>query len=693
MMHWQYYPYVLPLLFGLVILIILGIAAWQYRKTLSGRVFFGFLLALIEWTFCYMLELSSVTLADKIFWDKAQFIGIVGVPLLWLEFAIAYTGRERWLSNRIWPLLLIPPAITLILVTMVDSNRLMYDYIRLVKVDSYFLLEIGYTGWFWVHAAYSYALLLSGTLLFGYAFLHASGSQRLRVGMVLIGAVIPWFVNILFVFHILSIHVDLTAFSFTVSSLLVSFSLFHFRLFNLRPVAYNAVIESMSDGLIVLDPNDHVVGINPSACRMINISAANKVVGQSVDQALNRWPDLVQRFRHASHASEELVFDDADMRRHYNMRISTIYNHKNQRIGRLIVLNNITPYINTKNALQVSEARLHSFASALLDPTFVCDEDGQYLECIVPKNLPPIPGFPDLRGHYFHEVLPPLTTGQVLTATRNTIQTGQFNKIEYVVNLPGGDLWFEGRLAPIRSLPGQKGTAVLIAHDITARRQAENAVQRLSAQLNNLLHHYVPRVVTDTTISEPETVHLGGIRREVTVLFADLHGFTHWSESRPAEEIIQILNRQMSAGVKAILIENGTIDKLMGDTLMAAFNTPQEQPDHALRAIRAAQAILALSPEDGDIPPFSIGIHTGIAVAGNVGNERVMNYIVIGSAVNQARHLQELAQPGQILLSPATHTLVKNQIAPKSVKKLQLTQGADQIEVYEWVKEKRQLSL
>jgi PAS domain S-box-containing protein len=692
-MNWQYYPYVLPLLFGLVILIILAIAAWQYRRTLSGRVFFGFLLALIEWTFCYMMELSSVTLADKIFWDKAQFIGIVGVPLLWLEFAIAYTGRERWLSTRIWPLLLIPPAITLILVSMVDSNRLMYDYIRPVNVDSYFLLEIGYTGWFWVHAAYSYLLLLSGTLLFAHAFLHASGSQRLRIGMVLISAVLPWFVNILFVFHLLPIYVDLTSFSFTVSSLLVSLSLFHFRLFNLRPVAYNAVIESMSDGLIVLDPNDHVVGINPAACRMIDIPTANKVVGQSVDQALDRWPDLVQRFRHASHASEELVFDGEGVRQHYNMRISTIYNHKNQRIGRLIVLNNITAYVNTKNALQASEARLHSFANALLDPTFICDEDGQYLEAIVPKSLPPIPGIPDLRGHYFHEALPPLTTAQILAATRNTIQTGQFNKVEYVVNLPGGDLWFEGRLAPIRSVREQKGMAVLIAHDITARRQAETAVQRLSARLNDLLHHYVPRVVADTTISEPETVHLGGTRREVTVLFADLHNFTPWAEKRRPEEIIHILNRQMSAGVKAILAENGTIDKLMGDTLMAVFNTPQEQPDHALRAIHAAQAILAISPDEGDIPPFSIGIHTGIAVAGNVGNERIMNYTIIGEAVNQARRFQEIAQPGQILLSPATYALVKNQIAPQSIKKSQIIQGADPIDVYELVKEKRHLSL
>lgn len=692
-MNWQYYPYVLPLLFGLVILIILAIAAWQYRRTLPGRVFFGFLLALVEWTFCYMMQLSCVTLADKIFWDKAQFIGIVGVPLLWLEFAIAYTGRERWLSNRIWPLLLIPPAITLILVSMVDSNRLMYDYIRLVNVDSYFLLEIGYTGWFWVHATYSYLLLLSGTLLFVNAFLHASGVQRLRIGMVLIGAVIPWFVNILFVFHLLPILVDLTAFSFTVSSLLVSLSLFHFRLFNLRPVAYNAVIESMSDGLIVLDPNDHVVGINPAACRMIAIPTANKVVGQLVDQALDRWPDLVQRFRHASHASEELVFDGADIRQHYNMRISTIYNHKNQRIGRLIVLNDITPYVNAQNALKASEARLHSFANALLDPTFICDEDGQYLEAIVPKSFPPIPGIPDLRGHYFHEALPALTVAQILAATRNTIQTGQFNKVEYVVNLPGGDLWFEGRLAPIRVAHGQKGTAVLIAHDITARRQAENAVQRLSARLNDLLHHYVPRVVADTMISEPETVHLGGTRREVTVLFADLHNFTPWAEKRRPEEIIQILNRQMSAGVKAILAESGTIDKLMGDTLMAAFNTPQEQPDHALRAIHAAQAILAISPDDGGIPPFSIGIHTGIAVAGNVGNERIMNYTVIGETVNYARRIQEIAQPGQILLSPATYALVRQQISPQSIKKLHIIQGADQIEVYELIKEKRHLSL
>jgi len=147
----------------------------------------------------------------------------------------------------------------------------------------------------------------------------------------------------------------------------------------------------------------------------------------------------------------------------------------------------------------------------------------------------------------------------------------------------------------------------------------------------------------------------------VTILFADLRGFTRWSENRSPEHVIETVNRLMGVGIEAILAEGGTLDKIMGDALMGIFNTPLSQPDHPRRAVRAALTILAAQVVEADLC-FSIGIHTGAVVAGNVGTERVMNYTVLGDAVNQAKRLQEMAPPGQILLSQETYAYIEDKL-------------------------------
>jgi PAS domain S-box-containing protein len=684
-MVWQYTPFIIPLLFAIVVLIVIILAAWQYRQTPAGRVFIWFVFDIIWWSLTYALEVSSVTLPDKLFWLKAKYIGVSAMPLLWLSFTAAYTGRENWLTRQVWLMLAVVPIVSLLLVMTTEYQPLFYSDFSLVDEGGYTLLSVGHGIWFFVYMAYSYAILLVGTLLIGQALIHAAPPYRAQIGVVMLATIVPWIVNVLAISRLIPLpNVDLTTFGFTITSILISLSLFRFRLLNLTPVAYNTVVESMNDGVIVLDATDRIVDLNPAAHRMIGIPELDDVIGQPAAQVLARWPNMIERYLHASDTVEELVLGEGDARRYYDLHISYISTRGSQRIGRLIVLNDITTYINTKNALQISEARLRAFTDALPDPAFICDEDGQYVEAIIPENVPPIPGIADLRGHYFHEALSPSITEQLLTATRNTIQTGQFNSLEYVVNLPSGDMWFEGRLAPMRSLPDQKGLAVLIARDITARRQAEAAVRRLSAQLDDLLHRFVPRTVADTMIADPDTVHLGGARREVTVLFADLRGFTHWSENHDPEQVIDMLNHQMAVGIEAVLAENGTLDKIMGDALMAVFNTPQEQPDHALRAIRAAQAMLA-APHPEGIPHFSIGINTGMAVAGNVGTERVMNYTVIGDAVNQAKRLQEMAWPGQALMSKDTYIYVKDQIATRYIGQHQLRGREIPTDIYQLI--------
>ena len=151
---------------------------------------------------------------------------------------------------------------------------------------------------------------------------------------------------------------------------------------------------------------------------------------------------------------------------------------------------------------------------------------------------------------------------------------------------------------------------------------------------------------------------------------------------------MDVLNTYLSAAADVILRYGGTLDKFMGDGVMAFFNAPVRQEDHALRAICAAweitERIAQEAPEvNGHRLAFGIGLHTGEAVVGNVGSRYLMNYTALGDAVNVAKRLQEMAGPAQILLSENTYERVKDQIEATPLGERQLAGRQAPIHVWE----------
>ena len=216
---------------------------------------------------------------------------------------------------------------------------------------------------------------------------------------------------------------------------------------------------------------------------------------------------------------------------------------------------------------------------------------------------------------------------------------------------------------------------LLLATDVTTESileqkitQQRNELVLLSAQLdetraqlNTLLHRFLPTAVARRLAANPQNVKLGGERRLVTILFADLRGFTRWTEGVEPETALHMLNEKLATAVTAITKEGGIVDKYMGDAVMGVFNAPEDDEDHALHAIRAAWQIFQ-SLKNNPTLCYSIGLNTGTAVAGNIGTADVMNYTVIGDAVNQAKRLQEMARPGQILISQSTYDLTRKHV-------------------------------
>jgi adenylate cyclase len=210
-------------------------------------------------------------------------------------------------------------------------------------------------------------------------------------------------------------------------------------------------------------------------------------------------------------------------------------------------------------------------------------------------------------------------------------------------------------------------------------------IRELEEQTRDLLERYLPSQVAQYLIDDPARTNLGGDRREVTVLFADLRGFTALAERMPPERLIEVVNGYLALATGIILTYGGMLDKFMGDAVMALYNAPLDQPDHALRAVKTAFALRDSLAHGGMEPVlhFGFGVNTGDAVVGNVGSEALMNYTAIGDAVNLAFRLQEQAKPQQILMSRATYDRVKNAVEARSLGRMRVRRRTEEADVYE----------
>jgi len=184
--------------------------------------------------------------------------------------------------------------------------------------------------------------------------------------------------------------------------------------------------------------------------------------------------------------------------------------------------------------------------------------------------------------------------------------------------------------------------------------------QGMLSAARGIVRRYLAPAAADSFLADPRSQELGGELAEVTVLFADLGGFSTYAESRSPAEVVELLNRYFAMTLPAILDEGGTPIQLPGDAIMAVFGAPIAHADHAIRACRAARrmtaAVEAAAADATDAPRFRIGINTGPALVGNIGSEEFRNFTAIGDTTNVAQRLQASAEPGQVVIGPATAT-------------------------------------
>lgn len=265
-------------------------------------------------------------------------------------------------------------------------------------------------------------------------------------------------------------------------------------------------------------------------------------------------------------------------------------------------------------------------------------------------------------GQPYTQVLPTLSKTIFPNLVNNVLKRADhYTDYELVFDLPSrGRVNFNVNLAPLKDAQNQTQGVTMVMDDITETKRLQ-AVQ-------DMFRRYVSPAVVDRLPADPSQLELGGHRQEVSVLFADIRGFTTFSEKLEPEKLVDILNEYLSMAAAAILMYEGTLDKFMGDAVMGIFNAPLEQQDHVLRAVRAAMAMQkAIADYHGNIGQerslsFGVGIHVGEAVVGNIGMSDRMDYTAIGDTVNLAKRIQENTPGNKILISDDVHKVINGHI-------------------------------
>jgi class 3 adenylate cyclase len=257
-------------------------------------------------------------------------------------------------------------------------------------------------------------------------------------------------------------------------------------------------------------------------------------------------------------------------------------------------------------------------------------------------------------------------------------------------------------IGPIRRL--RAGVERLSAGDLAARvpPTSSDEVGELTRAFNEMgeslqqkeriqraFGRYASDYVLNALLETPEGTELEGAEREITILFIDVRGFTRLSEGLKAHDVVSFLNDVFQLVSDGILQRGGTLDKFIGDSVMAYFGAPMPLADHAVKAVSAAVDIMRANaarnralPEGEYAAELGIGIHTGTVVVGNIGSDRRTDFTAIGDAVNVAARLEKLAKPGEILVTEAVQRRVRGVHRVRFEGERQLSGRVEPVHVY-----------
>lgn len=540
-MSFSYSPLLLPIFLAAIVSLFLAWYTWQRRQTVGARSFAFLMLALFQWGLTYVVQVASTDLNTKILLNKLTFLGIVVTPVIWLVFALEYTGRKTWITNLRIALLFVMPAITMIVIMTDDIHHYFWTHVELSQEGDLLLLDTGNGFWFWVHAAYSYSMLLIGAIFIVRALLRWPSQYRGQMGWTLLAVAAPWLANIITVFKLLPILIDLTPFAFTITGVGMAFALFRHHMLDLAPIARDIVINGMNDGMIVLDSNRRIVDINPSALKMVGLSSSIEPIGKRLGEVITEWPHLIERYRDVTETEDEISLGEGEDTRWYELHLSSLQDEQKQQIGQVITAHDFTNRKRTEILLQESEVRFRQIVENASDLIYRIDTNG-FFTYANPSALR-IMGFSteaELLGMHYLDLTTPEARHRLKRTYQHQLASRTMNTYHEfpAIAKDGRELWL-GQNVQLIMKDGEVIGFQALARDITEIKLAQEALQLARDQAlaaSQAKTHLLAKV------SHELRTPLGGILGYTELMRDNAFGDLNEEQKKALTEIIQSTN-------------------------------------------------------------------------------------------------------------------------------------------------------
>ena len=353
------YPYFLAVVSLISALIALTASYTAWRRSAPGSIALSLLLlAMAVWSGIYTTRWMEVSPVTKGVLFNLMFIGIATIPTLFLLFALGITHNESWLTPRHLIMLSIQPGLTLLLQWIYPSH---YSYLSLgtVEKNPFFVTEFIEGPWSSVYVAYSYIIIGIAIALLIIGALRSSPHYRNQYRLALLGCLLPWAGNLYSETNFSALHgLDLTPLTFGISGMIFAFSMLRTRFLDLIPVARDHLIESMSDGVLVLDEQNRVIDVNPALQKFLEMPPSS-YLGKRISEIFEDWTEEITPLLDGEESRTELTISK-EPALYLDLRVTPLYDNKQHLKGNLLVFRDITDQKQVEKKLRYANNRLQS---------------------------------------------------------------------------------------------------------------------------------------------------------------------------------------------------------------------------------------------------------------------------------------------------------------------------------------------
>ena len=438
------------------------------------------MLACAWWALAYAFELGSPALPQKLFWVQIEYIGIAFVPLAWLAFVLSYTGRGAWFSRARTFWLSLPPAALILLAFTNPWHHLIWGMAELVTNGSSTFLNIHHTAGFYVFVFYSNALLLTGTVLLFRKALHASRFFRRQAILVVLGSLISWLGNIVYVGTINPVPgLDWTPFGFAITGLIFGLALFRYRLLDIIPVARYAILESMREGVFVLDNQQRILEFNP-AVELLLENHTLSALGKPLDAYLPELFTIPDWFSEALAGELELVLWREAKKKVFLLSATRLAPAEPDPVGYLVLIRDISQARQAERSLLDSEERFRRLAEASLEG-IILSENWHVLD--MNAQLAEMLGYLGLEKEVLGREVLEFVAPKDHLRVRQVVETGLDGPYQLQLVHRDGSLISAEVRGKMFQLEDRK-LRVTAVRDLTAQVHAQESLQRRDAILD-----------------------------------------------------------------------------------------------------------------------------------------------------------------------------------------------------------------